>query len=524
MLQKVRSIADNFLMKVLLVMLALAFVGWGVKDALQDSNNFDIVTFKYAPSINNHEFLKTKAEIISHIQKQNQTNFNEEQIKQLGIDREIIERLVNERMLNYLAEYYELLPSENMVVKYLSDLPQFKDDKNNFDIKMLKASMRQSGLPEAEYINNFKKELTKNMIIQIFAEGFIIPKQMTQGTINHLAETYNVNLVKINLNNQKKVTRFKAPTPEELQKFYQDNVEVFSIPERRDVKYLKISSDFLKNKILVSDQEIVNFYNENKEDLEKQTLTKARPQIIEKIKKQKYEQIVIEEARNIEDNVAAGFRLDEIAGRLNLKSQTMQDIAKMDNIEQKYNFNELVDNIFEMSVGEVSYPVELKDKSGILLVEIIRIKPGVVEEYSIVREKVLGLWESNKLKELNYDALALLAKNYNPSQVNLKNLVENGITVEQKLSINRNDFASNKTLPHDLSLAIFQTQPGHNTAVFMQDGSAYFAHIKSKTIDPSKIKEITDSTKSKIEAWTKNGILEELLNYLKEQNEAKVNI
>ena len=522
MLQKIRKIANNFIVRCLLALMAFAFIGWGAKDVLQDQNNYELVKFKHTSSITGRDFLKAKAEMISYLQKHDQS-LNEEQIKNLGLNQEVLQRLINEKMLHYLSDYYELIPSENMVIKYLTNLPEFKDDNGNFDVNKFKYGISHSGLKETDFINNFSKEMTKNNIIQTFANGFKIADKATSNMINYLAETYKVNLVKINLSNQKKIEKIIAPTPEELQKFYQTKIELFTIPEMRELEYLKISNKFLEDKITVSEEEVTEFYNENKEELKDQTLAKSKPQIIEKIKKQKYEQNLIETMKDVEDSVASGSSLNEIAKRLNLKTLIAGGVSQKNINEIKIKIDELTDNIFEMRSGEVSYPVEFKDKSGIFLVEIKKISPSFVQNYDIVREKVLSLWEADKFKEINYQALVTLAKNYIATEVNTKNLASYGIEVDQKFSINRNDLSSIKDIPTNLLASIFQTQVSNNTAVFIQDNYAYFAHLKSKAIDVSKAKEIEKSSKNKIESWMRNGVFEELLIYLREQNDIKIN-
>src|SRR4051812_46594891 len=121
MLNNIRKAADSFIMRVLLGMIVFAFVGWGIKDVLHTTNNQDLVTFAHAKNITEEDFLKAKAEEVNNIQRQTTTNLSEEEIKQMNIDNLVIKRLINNSILSYLVNYYDLDISDEAVIQLVKD-------------------------------------------------------------------------------------------------------------------------------------------------------------------------------------------------------------------------------------------------------------------------------------------------------------------------------------------------------------------------------------------------------------------
>lgn len=197
MLNKIRKTADSFVMKMLLAMIAFAFVGWGIKDVLQGNQNFDIVKFSNTKNITEDDFLRAKTEQIHLLQKQTGSNLSEDQIKQLNIDNFIIKKLVNDSILNYLVQYYDLDLTDDTVAQLVKDSPHFKNEQNIFDLALFKNFLKNSYTTEEKYLTDLKEQSLKNTLIAIFLESFPVPKITIQNIVNYMAETRDITLVQM---------------------------------------------------------------------------------------------------------------------------------------------------------------------------------------------------------------------------------------------------------------------------------------------------------------------------------------
>jgi hypothetical protein len=161
MLREIRKMANNIGVRIFLGVVVFAFIGFGIKDVLQATNNFDLVTFSDAKNITEQAFLKAKSEEIAIIQKQNNLHLTDEDIKELEIDQIILQRLINSSIFNHITQYYDLNLSENTVIQFIKQAPIFNNSYGEFDIQIFHSVIRNSYQKEEEYLQRPKEEILK---------------------------------------------------------------------------------------------------------------------------------------------------------------------------------------------------------------------------------------------------------------------------------------------------------------------------------------------------------------------------
>ncbi|WP_375319230.1 peptidylprolyl isomerase [Candidatus Tisiphia endosymbiont of Oplodontha viridula] len=517
MLNNIRNAADSFVMRVLLGMIAFAFVGWGIKDVLQTSNNFDLITFSDAKNISQEDFLKEKAEQIRIIQRQSGTNLSEEDIKQLNIDNFIIKKLINNRIINYLVRYYNLDITDDTAIQLIKENPNFKNEQGLFDVEIFKGFLKNSYINEEDYLSDIKEHTLKNLLISIFIESFHTPKIMVKNFIDYMAETRNVELVQIDLKRQSKDLSISSPTMMQLEELYKNNLTLFEVPEKRSLSYVKISTEMLCQKVHNNDEELLNFYHDNKEEFANKKFSEVKKQVNELLQQQKTEELKLLMIKNLEDDVAAGSSLTEIAGKYELPIQNLDSISYNDLAINKIDIAQNADSIFDLAEGELSYPIELTDKGSFILVEIKSIQPSKVQEFSAIKEQVQKLWNEQYLRELNLKTIETIVKEYTPA----KSKEFPKVITSQSTAFSRFEIHNNQQLPIELLSAIFQANIGFNTPVFQSKDTAYFAYVKSRKIDKKKRQEIQKKNEKDIASAIQNNVLDELISYAIRKNKMK---
>jgi len=523
MLNNIRKGANSFLIRILLAMIAFAFVGWGIKDVLLARNNLDVVSFKSAKNITENDFLRAKSEEITMYQKQTGTNLSEEDIKQLGIEKVVLQRLINDSILNDIANYYNLDLSEICVISFVKQSQIFKNEKGEFDLSIFKSMFRNSYLNEAAYLQNYKEKLLKNTVLSTFLEAFVTPKSMVTNIASFMAERRYADLLQVDLDTLQQNTEIQAITPEQVEEFYKNHKELFTRQEMRNLSYIKADAALVTKKIIITEQDILDFYEENKEEYENKSFNKIKNQLIMAFKQQKADELMIEFAKNLEDDVAAGLALKEIAEKYEVELVELKNITYEKAIDKDSIINIAADAIFEMTEGEMLYPVELQDKSGLILVELSTIVPAKLEEFNAVKDKAQSLLKDKMIAQANMKKFQDLASNYKNNKLTTKELNAQGIKVDSKFSMSRAQLEEETKLPQRLLTSLFQLKKGESTPVLRLGNKAYFAHIKDINTDKDKLKNIQKSAGESISANIKNSILEELVFYFIKKNNMKVN-
>ena len=200
--------------------------------------------------------------------------------------------------------------------------------------------------------------------------------------------------------------------------------------------------------------------------------------------------------------------------------QNVNYISYAELIEDKI-IAENADSILSFRKVNYLYPIETKDKSYLILVELKSIQPAKIPEFDAIKEQVNKAWIKRNIADVNLKIIKDLAKEYNSDQENIKELKATGIKISKKSYI-RSKMENDLTLTPEILLSIFNTKIGSNTPVFQVGDEVYFAHIKSRSIDELTAKNIHVNSEKNIIYNIKNSVIDELINYTIIQNDMQI--
>ncbi len=263
MMQNFRKLSNNLLFKIFLGFLALSFVLFGV-------SNFVLGGFgQWVAEVNGQKISYNQFQKALEDDKQmiyqNGGAGNEEAAKYIASEQfksDVISRMVNKIIIQKLKKDLGVNASKKLILETIAEDPNLKGADGKFSPNLFKESLAKSGLSEEQYINNIQNDIAAMMIIQSFS--LVAPTD--QGMVAELAKFYQekrvADLVTISLKN---IPAIDNPGDKELAKFFEKQASNFAIPANRKVDYLHFSrADLLKN-IKLSESEIADEYNNNKD-------------------------------------------------------------------------------------------------------------------------------------------------------------------------------------------------------------------------------------------------------------------
>lgn len=539
MLTNIRKKSHNPFVRIMLALMALSFIGWAAHDVFKSSYSQDVVVFDRANNITLNHFLKVKSEEINMIQKQQGSILSEAEIKQLDINNSVLSKLINDSIINYLISYYSLDISDNLVLSFIKRIPIFQNEQGKFDSNIFHKILNNSHQNQEEYLMHVKNALLQDAFKDIFLNTFKVPQIMTENIVNYMAESRDFNLFMIDLNKKVVDLALQEPSEEQLKNFYDNNKALFTVPETRNITYINIPRVFIRNKVHIKDDELLAFYYENQDDYSAD-FEKVKKQVIDDFKQQKTDELQMELAQNLEDDIDSGANMQEIADKYNLQLQNMDNVTYDAIVNNKLALYEAADNIFNMIESEISYPLQInQDNFALLIVELRSITPANVQNFSKVINKVKELWYVEQSRNANIQAITQFAQQYASNNMannklidthkNLK-LIRSDLNSENyvngSVSSNNKKSAAGATkimLPQELKFAIFFTPVGQNTQIVTMENHAYFAHINSRNTNQDKVKEINDQYAQNIDGTIKHSIFEELIDYFMKKERTKIN-
>lgn len=520
MLNSIRKAADNVIFKFVLGFMVIAFIIWGIGDVLRGRNNFDLVTFKTAEAISEAEFVKAKQEEITRLQSMSGTHLSEEDIKRYGINNIVLDRLVSNRLLKQFVKQYDLDFSEQTLADFIKKLPNFQDDKGRFDLRIFEAAFKHSGLSENEYSAKIKESLTQNLLLDLFVASSYIPKALVQNIADYMAEERIIDVVSISLNSTK-YAQASSPTKEQLENFYKENIDLFTLAEKRKLNYVVISEETVRKSITVTQEEMQQFFEDNKEEFgENASFAKLKKQVEAALIQRKAEALLIELAKNLEDEVAGGTSLKEIAEKFELKLVAVP-ACTADSLVANKVIGALVDTIFGMQDGELSYPLELPEPRTMALVEVQSITPAVVQDLPSVKEDVSKAWLANSLKSLNMKILQDFASNVSPQDFKAE-ANKLGLTLSSDVALKRSELASGRQWPPEMLIQIFNAKPGVILPLYASETQAFVTLLKKANLNSVESKRILKESGENIAGKVKQSLVQETLNHLRNKEDVKI--
>lgn len=523
MISKFRKGADSLLVRILLGLIALSFVGVGGAAFINGNSSGDVVSFSDADSISFEEFHAAKAKEVDFLQRQNGINLTEENIAELGIDNSVLKKLINDSMIEYLAKYYEFDISDEKVIAYVKKTPFFKNSKGEFDLSVFKAAFNNSLAKEEEYLASVKHHLITSTMLGTFMDAFNPPKMMTENIVNYMSETRVVDVLSVDLEFKPNGYKPNDISNEQLLQFYQENKSLFVIPELRSFEYVKADRKFLEKKLNISDKDIRNYFEEYKDEFESKKFSEVKDQVREAFSSEKITELSNELAKNFEEDVSSGLTLTEIANKYDLQIISGNDINFSDmSASSQADYIELADSVFEMAEGEVSYPIEVQDTSEILLVSLKSVTQTREQGFEEVEKNIKDTIEKRDLAIANMKSLKEEINGFNLSKIDKSILSSKGISIVQNLSFTRADLPIENKLPADLLKEIFTIKLNNATNIINADNKAYFAYLKGVNSSKIMADKIRKNAGDHFSNVIKEGVFQELVGYLTQKNNMKI--
>jgi hypothetical protein len=234
MIREIRSTSQTLFFKILIsaLILSFAFVAlWNTSHVskINKDNNQKIIDINHT-TIFKRNFLKQSKIEAKNITKQLQEKVPSSQLKQINILEVAMRTLVEDEIISAEAKKLGLMVTGSFSKnKLLSKKP------SKLKFSNLLNSLQMS---EKEYISNLTHSIQNSQVLKILPEQILLPNNLLKPIFYWKYEKRKIGITY--LREYRKKTFFN-PNKSNIISFYQDNLKGFSIPEKRDIAYVKIS-------------------------------------------------------------------------------------------------------------------------------------------------------------------------------------------------------------------------------------------------------------------------------------------
>jgi peptidyl-prolyl cis-trans isomerase D len=313
MLKNMRAASKSWIVRGLFAILILAFVLiWGVADVFQGGRMTDHSVATVGDKKISLRELITEAKLITTQSQQGNGQAIEESVAQ----QRALQELVYNALLDQEADHLGLAISDKQILEMVKSAPMFQDREGHFNRQLFEAVARSEGLTVKGFEEALRQQSRRNQLIQLVSTGLNLPKSYLIPLYQWQHEKRVVDWVNIQPSN---FTKLPAPSAEDLRTYYDGHQDEFTRPEQRDITVVILSEENLKGKVQLTDEEIQAGFSARQGDSKAALPTKAETDKI--MKELKSEKAIDEFNRlttTIEDNVAGGVPLEELAKKHDL--------------------------------------------------------------------------------------------------------------------------------------------------------------------------------------------------------------
>lgn len=388
MMDSMRKAAKSWVAKLLIGLLAVSFGVWGIADVFKFASVNDLATVG-SEEITAEAYSKAFQNRLQEISRQTGQGITPEEARVYGVDKGVLEYLVQGAALDGEAKKLKLGVSNTFLAQDLMTNPTFTDSAGKFDGERFKQLLAQNGLSEATYFAAERERLLRDALTTTASGGLPVSAGLLEAQYRFDNEQRDARYFIVSTAD----SEVPAPTDDEIKKEYEANPAAYTAPEFRAVAIMKAEPADIAAKITLTDQDLAEGFDKYKGEFftpEKRTIL----------------QITFP---SLADAQAAQVKLAGGADFLALAKErgfTEADITFADKTKTDFVDPTIADAAFALAQGAVSDPI--KGALSTALLKAVSITPEHQSTLDEVKQQLsdrLKLEQAMEQIQATYDAV-----------------------------------------------------------------------------------------------------------------------
>jgi peptidyl-prolyl cis-trans isomerase D len=367
-----QGVIGKAIMTVVMGLIIVSFVIWGVGDMLRGFTTSTVASVGGA-KISAQDYRNVYQRTLQQYQRQLRRPLTNDEAREIGLDRAVLQRLVSEAAVDGEAHKLGLDISDDALREMITTNPNFRDKSGAFDPALFANAMRDMDTNERGFVSDLRKQSLRQFIVAALTTGVAAPKAEVTAEADYEGQTRSVEYFALPA---AAAGEIPAPSEDALKAFYNDRKSSYRAPEYRAMNILALEPETIANPAEVSDADAEAAYAK----LAGKDAKFGSPE------KRDLQQIVFPneaDADAAEAKLKAGVSFDDIVKERGLKTEdadlgeTTKD-AMLDSAEG--------DAVFALPQGGVSGV--LKSQFGPVIVRVKSITPSTIKPFAEVADEV----------------------------------------------------------------------------------------------------------------------------------------
>ena len=185
------------------------------------------------------------------------------QAHDLGLDQLALSRLIALAALdNEVAQLGISIGDENLQEEIVQ-IPAFQGVNGTFDRDAYQFQLEQVGMTDTQFETDLRKESARTIVQGAVMSGVQMPRTLTDALANYVLARRSFTVA--TLSAEALETPISAPTDEQVQAYYDENTDQFTLPRTKQLTYAVLSPDTLIDSIQVEEDDLRRLYEQRAE-------------------------------------------------------------------------------------------------------------------------------------------------------------------------------------------------------------------------------------------------------------------
>lgn len=469
MLQSMRGLAQSWIFKGLMILLIVSFGIWGIGDIFHGNPKTKTVAQVGPVKITVEELEKEFIASIPDARAALGKDLTEQKLRQMGVLERTLKLMIEKAKFTLEAQRAGLYVSDKMVIQDLIRTePRFIDKKGNFSLELWQKVLAKGNFTEKDFFKYQQAEIARQIYLKSIGGDHYTPDLMATELYKAMGQQKVLEVVEVRAT---EMPQPKQPDEAQLENYYKNHEEKFSVPEMRAVTVATLNAENLKNNITVTESDIRSAYESRTEAL---TFPEQRDVL----------QAVVQDEESAKKlaTAAAEGKFAETAKKMNINLITLK------RMDEQTILPELYASVFSLKETQTAGP--LKSPLGYHVVQVLKIHPAGKVSFDEIKDELHKQLLSEKQadvlsKTLNNldDELAAgksiddLADTYKLSIIKIPALDAKGETAEHKA-------AYEQPLDENVKKYAFDLSSGETSPIIESKNGLYFI-IRTDSITPA---------------------------------------
>ena len=483
-----------------LAIVVLAFIALYFPSFMNDptqigASGSDVVATVDGKDIKGLDYQRRYQNQMAAFQQQYGSNINEQMLRQLGIDQQILQQMVDEQAALVEAERQGIRVSDEELAQQIFAIPALQENGRFIGETRYEQLLASQNPPMIK--STFEENLRRSMMIDklrsALTDWVAISDADVEREYRDRNEKVKVQVVALTADKfRDKVMVSDA----DIASYYQAHQAEYRKGEQRKIKYVLIDRDQLRAKVTVTPQEIESYYNSNVQQFQTPEQVRASHILIKTDGKneadaKKQADDILKQAK------APGADFAALAKKYSEDDGSKANGGDLDYFTRGRMVPEFEQAAFAMQPGQISDLV--KSQFGFHIIKVVDKKPAATRSLDEVRAQIQQTLAAQRVEQQIADRTRDLdARITTPADLDTVGK-EQGATVAESAFFAREDPIPGLGPAPEVAAQAFQQKDGQvSKALQTPRGPIYFTVTGKKDPYVPKLEEVKDKVRDDV--------------------------